>query len=347
MDERDRRASIIYLYLQGDSPSTIIRKLKLTRTQRATVYNVIKSYKVRGTFERKKRASRKSQAGRAAGKNIRDKIRRNPQRSQRKLAAEHGTSVMTINRILREDLHVKPYKSRRRRMYLAGGQAERLRRLKLLKSRLAAYDPKTVIFSDEKIFRLELVASSQNRRVYGVSLQDISSDDLYVGTSQKSPGVMVFAAISGSGVCQLAFVDPGAKVDQVYYREKILRAVVLPWVQRTFSRVPYIFQQDGAPSHTAKTVQAFCMENFYDFLRSKEWPAASPDMNPCDFYLWGWLEGEVNRKNYSSVTQLKAALVKAWSRIDLGVVESACVNAFKKRLSLAIREKGGPIEHLL
>jgi hypothetical protein len=283
----------------------------------------------------------------AAIKNIRDKIRRNPVRSQRQLAAEHGTSAMTINRILRENLHVKPYKSRRRRMYLAGGQAERLRRMKLLKTRLAVFDPKAVIFSDEKIFRVDQVWNSQNRRVYSVSLAQSAPEHLYVGNSQRAPGIMVFAAISGSGVSPLVFVDPGAKVNQEYYREKILRSAVLPWVQCTFTNVPYIFQQDGAPSHTAHSVQAFCEANFHDFLRRTEWPAASLDMNPCDFFLWGWLEAQVNSKTYTSVTQLKHALIKAWSKIDLDVVESACVHAFKKRLALAIAKKGGPFEHLL
>ena len=170
MNERNRRTVIIALHLQGDTPSTIIKNLKLSRNQRATVYNVLNSYKARGTFERKKRGSRKSASRTAAIKKIRDKIGRCPVRSQRQLSVEHSISAMTVNRIIREDLHVKPCKSRRQSLYAAGGQAERLRRLKQLKAQLASFDPKAVIFSDEKIFRVNQVWNSQNRRVYSMSL---------------------------------------------------------------------------------------------------------------------------------------------------------------------------------
>ena len=69
-------------------------------------------------------------------------------------------------------------------------------------------------------------------------------------------------------------------------------------------------------------------------------------MNRCDFFLCGWLEIQVNTKIYPSVLQLKKAL-NTWSKLDLAVVESACVHSFKKRLALAIAQKGGPSEHLL
>ena len=26
---------------------------------------------------------------------------------------------------------------------------------------------------------------------------------------------------------------------------------------------------------------------------SHEWPARSPDLTPCDFFLWGWLKEQV------------------------------------------------------
>lgn len=347
MDERDRRAVIVSLYLKGDSPVEIIRKLKLSRNQRSTVYNVIHSFTQRGSFERKKRESRHSQARLHAKKNIKDKIRRKPIRSQRQLATEHGISRMTVNRILREDLKLTAFKSKRKRMYLAGGAPERLRRTRVMKSRLAKIDPKNVIFSDEKIFCIQENFNSQNRRVYSPSIREVNPNDLYVNTAQKSAGVMVFAAISGAGVCDLQFVDRGVKINQHVYREDILRAVVLLWAQRTFQDRPYIFQQDGAPSHTARTVQEFCKDNFHDFLAKEEWPAASPDLNPCDFFLWGWLEQVVCCRTYPTIASLKTALKNAWDKMDPTVIEHSCVREFQRRVNLVISQKGGPIEHLL
>ena len=158
---------------------------------------------------------------------------------------------------------------------------------------------------------------------------------------------MVFAAISGFGACDLKFVDPVVKIDQHYYTDCVLRDTVLPWVQQTFPNAPYIFQQDGASSHTSKKCQDFCQANFHDFLNKTEWPAASPDLNPCDFFLWGYLEQKVIYKTYPSIDSLKAALKSAWQQLDLKMVENACVKGFKKRVALVIKQKGGPIDHLL
>ena len=45
-------------------------------------------------------------------KRVREKIRRNPERSQRKLAVEEKVSRSSIQRILKNDLMLRPYKKR-------------------------------------------------------------------------------------------------------------------------------------------------------------------------------------------------------------------------------------------
>lgn len=346
MSEKAHRAAIIALFVRGNSPSEIIRVLKLGRNNRSTVYRIIHNYRKTHSIERI-RTSRLSVKRKKITKNLRDKIRRNPVRSQRQLAKEYNTSQRTIGRILRDDLHLRALKTKRNKLYPAGGKDARVQRTVAMKRRLAAFDPRCVIFSDEKIFTVEQCFNSQNRRVYSPSVSAADPSKLYVPHSQKPESVMVFAAISGFGVSDLKFVDPGVKINQHFYTDSILRDCVLPWVRRTFPDKPYIFQQDGAPSHTSRRAQAFCSDNFYDFLRKEEWPAASPDLNPCDFFLWGHLQEQVNNKTYASVEHLKVALTRAWQKLDLKLVESACVEAFQKRMRLLIKEKGFPFEHLL
>ena len=50
--------------------------------------------------------------------------------------------------------------------------------------------------------------------------------------------------------------------------------------------------QDGAPLHIAKPVKKLLHDTFgTDRVIRKglknAWPLHSPDLNPCDFYLWG------------------------------------------------------------
>jgi len=57
----------------------------------------------------------------------------------------------------------------------------------------------------------------------------------------------------------------------------------------------YYFQQDGATPHTANAVQTWLTGKFDDdkFLPKHKWPHRSPDLNPCDYFLWGYLKGRV------------------------------------------------------
>ena len=91
MNERDRRIAIVDLFQHGGQPSTAIQKLGLTRNQLKTVYNTYHRFLKTGPIERKKRgSSRASETRKKAIKLIGEKIRRNPARSQRKLARDHN-----------------------------------------------------------------------------------------------------------------------------------------------------------------------------------------------------------------------------------------------------------------
>ena len=57
----------------------------------------------------------------------------------------------------------------------------------------------------------------------------------------------------------------------------------------TFQRLWWA--QNGAPGHRAREVRNWLLELFQHkviaLYHESEWPARSPDMNPCDYFLWG------------------------------------------------------------
>ncbi|PSN46232.1 hypothetical protein C0J52_11390 [Blattella germanica] len=58
------------------------------------------------------------------------------------------------------------------------------------------------------------------------------------------------------------------------------------------------FMQDGATAHTAGTSITALRDVYGDKLISSGlWPSRSPDLNPCDFYLWGNLKCKVYANN--------------------------------------------------
>lgn len=40
------------------------------------------------------------------------------------------------------------------------------------------------------------------------------------------------------------------------------------------------------------------------------WPPYSPDLNPCDFYLWGYLKDRVYRRSPRTIPELKVEIEK-------------------------------------
>ena len=58
-----------------------------------------------------------------------------------------------------------------------------------------------------------------------------------------------------------------------------------------------LFQQDGATSHTTRDSMAAVRNLFPNHVISRyghiTWPARSPDLSACDFFLWGYLKSQV------------------------------------------------------
>ena len=68
----------------------------------------------------------------------------------------------------------------------------------------------------------------------------------------------------------------------------------------------YYFQQDGAPPHRKKEVQTWLKDKFgKKFLDASIWPPRSPDLNPCDFSLWGTLKKNVYNPKPLNIQELR------------------------------------------
>jgi len=81
---------------------------------------------------------------------------------------------------------------------------------------------------------------------------------------------------------------PGTKVDASYYRETVLQRCLLPDTRQK-SDDHFVFQQDGAPSHQAKSTVEFPQRTVPNFIQPSVWPPNSPDLNPVDYMLSGEL----------------------------------------------------------
>ena len=199
----------------------------------------------------------------------------------------------------------------------------RLKRLDFARRNLYT-DWKSVCFSDEK--RWSLDGPDGNMSYW----HDNRSPKLTkVKRQSGGGGVMVWGAFCYGKKTTIAFMKGNWNAQK--YQE-ILEEYLLP-IKDSFE----IFQHDNAPVHTAKTTLEFLEVNEIELL---EWPPYSPDLNPIE-NLWGILTQDVYRagRQYSSVTNLKDAIIKAWENLDQELLQRL-INSMSSRIDNCISEHG-------
>ena len=90
-----------------------------------------------------------------------------------------------------------------------------------------------------------------------------------------------------------------------------------------FNGQKWVFQQDSAPAHKAKTTQEWLRRNVPAFISAEDWPSGSPDLNSLDYKLWAVLEDMTCRKRHNNLDSLKGSLLKAVAEIPLEMVRAA------------------------
>ena len=144
----------------------------------------------------------------------------------------------------------------------------------------------------------------------------IENKCLYMERSGFPTSLMVSVAVSKVGKSSIFFVEAGAKVNGVYYREKLL-ASMIPEMDSLAGYQPYVFMQDGARSHTAnETVRFLNQQRYLTLLQSNMWPPDSPDLNPVDYCVWSALEQNVYRgRRLKNTIELKEAILQEWEAL--------------------------------
>ncbi len=81
---------------------------------------------------------------------------------------------------------------------------------------------------------------------------------------------------------------------------------MLPSADQLFKDADFIFQQDLAPVHTAKSTKSWLNDHGVGVL---DWPANSPDLNPIE-NLWGIVKRKMRSKIPKNADKLKASVKK-------------------------------------
>jgi len=262
-------------------------------------------------------------------------IQQFPNLSIRKAASAVKISLTLVFNILHDDLHLKPYKLHQWHKLEVHDYEKRVdfanRFLSLPKDAKNFF-----ICSDEAYFYLTLPVNKQNNRNW-------SDSYLYEGIEMPlhDEKVLVWCAISAKKIYGPYFFEN--TVNQYNYLE-MLKKFFWPKHLRTDEYQKYYFQQDGATPHTANTVQDWLISKFSEkFFDKKMWPPRSPDLNPCDFYLWGHLKSVVYNPLPNTIEDLKVNIVREIKKISKEILKLTFLN-LESRCNLILSADGGHIE---
>jgi hypothetical protein len=207
-----------------------------------------------------------------------------PGKSIRTCAEENQLSVSVTHRIARKVLKLQPY---RLTLTQSLSEYDKIVRIQACHHLLEVLtDEKLIVYSDEASFRLDGHVNRWNYRVWDYE----RPDEFYMQQKQGSSHVTVWAALTRKHLFGPYFFPATVTGDS--YRA-VLSEFFLPELLASHSTgMEHIwFQQDGAPAHYATETKHFLSEIFQGRIVSRgflhEWPPRSPDLTPCDFYLWG------------------------------------------------------------
>ncbi|EYC31942.1 hypothetical protein Y032_0003g1318 [Ancylostoma ceylanicum] len=144
---------------------------------------------------------------------------------------------------------------------------------------------------------------------------------------------MVWGSISATDKTFLIFIDKIAKISAKVYQEEILEKVVVPWKQK---HPNFIIQQDWATAHGAKTKIHFPETKISSFLTKDLWPLNSPDLNPLDFSVRGYMEEQLR----SGYVKKLVDLIEIWNNLDVNHLRRT-IDSMEKRIGACIRADGG------
>lgn len=173
-----KRILVVSRFLKGENPNAIFRALSGDGFKRTFIYDAINRIKETNCNQDRRRSGRpRTKRTKMVIKRARQQIRRKKKRSVRKMATRFEMSKSSTHNLLRIDLKLTPYKKQKIYGVPAAVKEKSYERVQRL---LDWHAGDEIVFSDEKLFVLELPHNPQNDPVWATSIHDIPDHELYV-----------------------------------------------------------------------------------------------------------------------------------------------------------------------
>ncbi|CAF3853183.1 unnamed protein product [Rotaria sp. Silwood1] len=173
-----------------------------------------------------------------------------------------------------------------------------------------------IFWSDEAKFSMNSTVNRHNCTYWARENPHLNFE---VPNNQQ--GITVWCGISSGGL-----IGPYLFNDNV--NGSLYKEMLVDYLWPKIRRKGFHFQHDGAGAHYALVVREWLDEKFPNRWIGRrgpfDWPARSPDLTPCDFFLWGYLKSIVFQTPPSTIMELQERIEEACEEVTEEMCRKAC-----------------------
>ena len=160
--------------------------------------------------------------------------------------------------------------------------------------------------------------------------------------SKSKVKVMLIVFFDIQGIVHFEFLPQGQTVNQTVYKE-ILRCLVrsVRDKRRTLWEAhAWTLHRNNAPAHTALSIRQFLAERNIATLKH---PPYSPDLAPCDFFLFPKIKSVLKGTHFSDIDSIKMAATTELKKIPENAFQE-CFESWKKQMHKCFQVEGDYFE---
>ena len=242
---------------------------------------------------------------------IRDVLRRNPNSTCRQIATDTGLSNGTVHKTLRKKMDLKKKSAKWVPHHLTPAQMQRRVQcsraaLQLLRRRGGAPH---IITGDESWFWTWEPGSKASTKVWLAPGEERSQKPRQ---EMSTPKCMLILFFDDQGLVFQYWVPQGHGVNARLYSQVLAELKEAVRRRRPQFRRNWALLHDNAPAHRSDLAQRFLQRHG---IQQVPHPAYSPDLSPCDYWIFAKLKKMVSGHRYQNVHDMMTAVDAAIGQV--------------------------------
>ena len=199
---------------------------------------------------------------------------------------------------------------------------------------------------------LKRVISGDESWVYGYDVETKAQSSQWKHTELPRPKkarqvrsnvkVLLTVFFDYLGVVHQKFLPQGRTVNKEYYHEVMrrLRKAIRKKRPELWKNNSWLLHHDNAPAHSSLLVRNFLVKNYTVIMPQ---PPFSPDLAPCDFFLFPRLKRPMEGRRFATIEEIKTESLRDLKDIPKSAYHK-CFQDYKKRWHKCLISEGDYFE---